>query len=77
MNTPILLNKLHTHLFVAIMRTPQRQNELLLYCRCILGYHEYQSVWQAALGEKLKKCVLEVGNCSDVFPVTVVKREKL
>ena len=38
----------------------------------VRGYHEYQSVWQAALGEKLK-CVREVGNRSDVFAVAVVK----
>ena len=38
----------------------------------VRGYHEYQSVWQASLGEKLK-CVREVGNRSDVFAVAVVK----
>ena len=38
----------------------------------VRGYHEYKSVWQASLGEKLK-CVREVGNRLDVFAVTVVK----
>ena len=38
----------------------------------IRGYHEYQSVWQVALDEKLK-CVREVGNRSDVFAVAVVR----
>ena len=35
------------------------------------GYHEYQSVWKAALDEKLK-CVREVENRSDMFAVAVV-----
>ena len=36
------------------------------------GYGDYQSVWQASLGENLK-CVREVGNRSDVFALAVVK----
>ena len=30
------------------------EDKLLFNCRYVRGYHEYQSVWQAALGGKLK-----------------------
>ena len=59
-------------MFVAIAKKLRRQNEFLFYCWCVHDYHEYLTVWQAALGEKLK-CVWEVGNHSDVFAVAVVR----
>ena len=41
----------------------------------VRGYHEYQDIWTAASGEKLK-CARDIGNRSDLFAVAVVKNEK-
>ena len=42
----------------------------------VRGYHEYQDIWTAASGEKLK-CAHEIGNYSDLFAVAVVKNKKI
>jgi len=38
----------------------------------VRGYHIYQSVWEASVGERLN-CIRQVGNHSDTFAVAVVK----
>ena len=69
---PTLINKLHTHM----LQSRECREDKMSFCSTIAamvcGYHEYQGVWQAALGEKLK-CVQEGGNRSDMFAVAIVK----
>ena len=40
----------------------------------IRGYHEYQSTWEAEIGENLT-CILEPGNVHDPYAVAVTKSE--
>ena len=40
----------------------------------IRGYHEYQSIWEAEVGENLT-CIREPGNVRDSYAVAVTKRE--
>ena len=40
----------------------------------IRGYHEYQSIWEAEIGENLT-CILEPGNIRDPYAVAVTKSE--
>ena len=54
------------------LENAENTKSVLFHCSCIRGYHEYQSVWQAALSEMLKSSQ-EVGNRLDVFAVAVVK----
>ena len=71
MNMPILINKLLTHVFVAIETTLRRQNELLFYCWYVRGY--MNTSVSGRLPNVKAKCVQEVGNCSNVFAVAVVR----
>ena len=38
----------------------------------IRGYHEYQSIWEAEVGENLT-CIREPGNVRDPYAVAVTK----
>ena len=38
----------------------------------VCGYHRYNDIWDAALGEELE-CEREVGNQHDIYAVTVLK----
>ena len=40
----------------------------------IRGYHEYQSIWEAEVGENLT-CIREPGNVRDPYAVAVTKPE--
>ena len=40
----------------------------------IRGYHEYQSIWKAEIGENLT-CIREPGNVRDPYAVAVIKSE--
>ena len=40
----------------------------------IRGYHEYQSIWEAEVGENLT-CIREPGNIRDPYAVAVTKPE--
>ena len=40
----------------------------------IHGYHEYQSIWEAEVGENLT-CIREPGNVGDPYAVAVTKPE--
>ena len=40
----------------------------------IRGYHEYQSIWEAEIGENLT-CIREPGNVRDPYAVAVTKPE--
>ena len=40
----------------------------------IRGYHEYQSIWKAEIGENLT-CIREPGNVRDPYAVAVTKSE--
>ena len=40
----------------------------------ICGYHEYQSIWEAEVGENLM-CIREPGNVRDPYAVAVTKPE--
>ena len=40
----------------------------------IRGYHEYQSIWKAEIGENLT-CIREPGNVRDPYAVVVIKSE--
>lgn len=42
---------------------------------CVRGYHVYQDVWTAAIGEELV-CQLERGNAHDIYAVAV-KRDNV
>ena len=47
--------------------------------RCVVeamirGYHEYQNIWEAEIGENLT-CIREPGNVSDPYAVAVTKPE--
>ncbi len=39
---------------------------------CIRGYHIYQTIWQAALGETFD-CIRETQNSKDRYAVSVIK----
>ena len=38
----------------------------------IRGYHEYQSIWEAEIGENLT-CIREPGNIGDPYAVAITK----
>ena len=40
----------------------------------VRGYHVYQTIWEAAIGEELP-CKAESGNCSDRFAVVVISSD--
>ena len=40
----------------------------------IRGYHEYQSIWKAEIGENLT-CIRKPGNVRDPYAVAVIKSE--
>ena len=39
---------------------------------CVRGYHVYQAIWLAAIGEQLT-CTRETGNPTDRYAVAVLK----
>ena len=39
---------------------------------CVRGYHIYNAIWSAPLGEELQ-CQREIGNSSDLYAVAVLK----
>ena len=47
------------------------EEEYVVHC-CVRGYHVYQSVWLAVVGEQLA-CAREPTNTSDVHAVAVLK----
>ena len=46
--------------------------EMASFCvdAMVRGYHEYQDIWTATSGKRLK-CVCKIKNCSDLFAVAV------
>ena len=40
---------------------------------CICGYHVYNDIWTATVGEELE-CAREVGNAKDRYAVSVLAR---
>ena len=54
------------------MATSTTDTEMLSIEEMVRGYHVYQEIWDAALGEQLS-CKREPGNCKDPFAVAVVR----
>ena len=51
---------------------PRREESSCCVQAMVRGYHEYESVWSAKLGEKLS-CVRERGNFHDAYSVAIMK----